>query len=332
MDAALDIGQATNQHGTRSWRRRFAWSLMIAVAAMALAAPRTGGATSADALAPEARALLVDVERIVDAEEASGWFLDEEAYSSVRSTMLESVCRTPPLARSSALDSLAVSAAAAGEPRVLYERRGRELTADVERALTLDRSLRVLTRAVASAEHDCPFWAEPSVEFRGLQTAQERIVLSLEGGGNAQVRRTDGDWTLGGGGLGRALVGYGIGPRLTLLAGAEFGGGAMLEPNSEQRNVVLNYFSALPMIVRVHRLAWHYDVELAPVGLFQSSNSAWSFGTRGGLSIGLSALRARGVLPWAGASLSYEYYFAGGGREAAQFLRGGLRVGFLWDP
>ena len=51
-----------------------------------------------------------------------------------------------------------------------------------------------------------------------------------------------------------------------------------------------------------------------------------------GTSIGILALRTRNVLPWAGVAATYEYYFEGGGRPAAHFIRGGLRVGILWGP
>jgi hypothetical protein len=37
------------------------------------------------------------------------------------------------------------------------------------------------------------------------------------------------------------------------------------------------------------------------------------------------------VIPWAGAVLAYERYFSNSARPAADFLRGGVRVGVIWD-
>ena len=42
--------------------------------------------------------------------------------------------------------------------------------------------------------------------------------------------------------------------------------------------------------------------------------------------------KVNGIIPWAGAALAYDYYFESGGRQPAQFLRGGLRIGASYDP
>jgi hypothetical protein len=222
--------------------------------------------------------------------------------------------------------------ALAGDPRALYEAAGRRRSRAVSHALDVGRQHRALRLASAGAEQDCPFWVEADPEFQGRQTDRNRFTLSLETGGNAQLRQTAGTWTLGGGGLARVLPGYGFGGRFSVLAGIEFGGGAMLRPNTDPTEFVINYFPALPIILRLHDVAWHYDFELAPVAIFQADDGDFSFGGRAGFSMGLFALRTRGVLPWAGAAIAYEHYVESGGRPAAHFIRGGLRVGVVWDP
>jgi hypothetical protein len=147
-----------------------------------------------------------------------------------------------------------------------------------------------------------------------------------------QLRQTADTWTFGGGGYGRLLPGYGFDGHVSVLAGAEFGGGAMLRPDTSPTELVINYFPAIPVLVRFHDGGWHYDIETAPVGLFQADDSSLSLGARIGGAIGIKALRTRGVLPWAGLAIAYEHYFPSGGRERAHFLRGGLRVGLMWDP
>jgi len=144
--------------------------------------------------------------------------------------------------------------------------------------------------------------------------------------------RTLGRFAFGAGGWGRILPGYGINDTFTLLAGAELGGGAMVRPNTGASQFIINYFPAIPVVLRVHHRTWHYDLEAAPVALFQADNTRFSYGFRVGGGLGFSALRRHNFLPWAGLACSYEHYFEGGGRAAAEFLRADLRVGFLWDP
>jgi hypothetical protein len=295
-----------------------------------LSAP--GARAEGPALPEAARGLLSDLERIVHAEESAGWFLTEDALRSIRKPVLESVCRTPEPARRAALAELERRQEDRGDAQALYERKGRVLDDEVKEALFLERQLLALRVAIERAEDECPFWIEPEATFRGRQTDRDRFTLNLESGGSAQVRETEGAWTLGGGGLARVLAGYGFDGRYTLLGGVEFGGGAMIKPRAEPTELVINYFPAIPLVLRVHDLAWHYDFETAPLALFQADNGAFSFGVRGAFGLGIAALRTRGIIPWAGAHVAYEYYVPSGGRAAQHFVRGGLRVGFIWDP
>ncbi len=283
-------------------------------------------------LSPEAESLLADVERVVSAEQGSGWFLDQQSQDSIRGTVLQSVCRAPEAARTAALAELERRHAARGDARAVFEREGRELTSRVEEALFVERQLEALRKANESAATACPFWVTVQSRFRGRQTDRDRFTLNLESGGNAQLRETESTWTLGGGGLLRVLFGYGFAGKATLLGGIEFGGGAMIKPNVDPTEFVINYFPALPVVLRLHDVSWHYDFEAAPVALFQADNGDFSYGVRGAFGLGLAALRTRGLIPWGGGALAYEYYLPSGGRAAQHFIRGGLRVGFVWDP
>lgn len=276
--------------------------------------------------------LLIDVERIVGAEESSGWFNDRDALEALEPALLQSVCRATPEARLEARERLDAAARSAGNPRELFSRAGRKLDDAAETALTAERRLRALEHTMARADTECPFFVDPDPAFQGRQTDRNRFTLNLETGGMLQLRQHAGRWTYGGGGAGRLLGAYGFGGRFTLLAGPEFGGGAMLESGESGKSAfVINYFPAVPVVARWHVGAWHWDAEVAPVSWFQASDTSFSFGGRAGLSVGVAALRTRGVIPWAGAALAYEHFVPSGGRERAHFLRGGLRVGVVWD-
>ncbi len=286
----------------------------------------------AQGLREDAAGLLADVERVVSVEQSLGWFVDRLAYEEALPAILQSVCRAPPAARVEARVELARRSRELGSSRELFLRAGRELDGKTKEALFVERQLGALDYAVARADADCPFFVEPEADFIGRQTDRNRFTLSLETGGMIQIRRTEGDWTFGGGGTARILPGYGFGGSITVLAGVEFGGGAMIRPGVQPTQLAINYFPALPLVLRLHDVSWHYDLELAPVALFQADDQDFSHGVRIGGAIGVAALRTRGFLPWAGLAVACERYFESGGRASATFLRGGLRVGLMWDP
>lgn len=277
-----------------------------------------------------ARALLSDVARIVAAEEVDDWFSDREAWQSVEGQLLPSVCRVTVAARDAALGSLRARHAQLGDAKALFAQQG-SLSGQVSDALTAERELSALERTV-SRQAECPFWIRAEPGFQGLQSDRQRITISIESGGNVQFRRTQQHWTFGAGGNGRLLVGWGFDGRFSVLAGPEFGGSALLRPNSNASEFVINYFPAVPVVFRSRQLTWHYDLEAAPVALFEADNTRLSYGVRVGGAFAFTALRRRNVLPWAGLALAYEHYFEGGGREPIHFLRGGLRIGLPWDP
>jgi len=302
-----------------SWLRAVKWLLV-------LCAPRLAWAQDLEG----ARSLMSDVSRIVAAQEAEDWFTDRQALRSIEEHVVASVCRATPEARAWALAGFVRRHAELGDAEQKYRSAG-ALTDEADDALTAERRLFVMQQALARVE-ECPFWVRPEPGFTGLQSDRHRLTLSVESGGNVQLRYTEGLWTFGGGGVGRLLFGYGLNGRYSLLVGPEFGGGAMLKPGTNASEFVINYFPAAPLVFRTRLLTFQYDLELAPVALFQADNSRWSWGARIGGCFAFTALRRRNVLPWAGVAVAYERYFAGGGREAAHFVRGGLRIGLPWDP
>lgn len=274
--------------------------------------------------------LLEDVRRVVAAEEVDDWFTDREAMRSIEEHLLPSLCRASLDARAQALRELMQEHAALGDPRALFSAQG-ELTPEVRRARTAERRLQALQQSL-DRQAECPFWIRPAPGFHGLQSDRKRLTFSAESGGDVQFRYTQRHLTFGAGGGGRLLVGWGFDGKYTLLFGPELGGSALLRPNSNASELVINYFPALPALLRVRQLTWHYDLELAPVALFEADNTRISYGARVGVCFAFTALRRHNVLPWAGLALGYEYYFPGGGREAIQFVRSGLRIGLPWDP
>lgn len=273
--------------------------------------------------------ILADVNRIVLAEEGNGWVLDRVAITAMYPNVLQTVCRATLNARQAALRDLTAELARVGDPKVLYQRSG-SLTSTVEAALHVQRMLATLQAVVDGAAADCPFYIRPQRGYDGRQTDRNRMTLSMETGGLVQFRYTNQELSYGGGGGLRILPGYGFG-RWSLLGGIELSGGAMVKANDTSK-FVLNYFPAVPVVVRLRGTMWHADVEAAAVSLLQGDNTNLSYGGRLGVGIGISALRTRFIIPWAGIGIAYEYFVESGGRPAASFLRGGVRLGFQWAP
>ena len=266
-----------------------------------------------------------DLERIVEVQSGAGWQIDKYEMEDMMPSALSSVCRVVPRGRTDLLALLNARILELGGPVEQAWAKTKQLS-DVKELLFVTRVRDLLAEAIRRAPQECPFWVEPEAKFKGLQSDFGAFALNVETGGMLQLRRTEGHVTYGGGGVFRLLVSRGFGDA-SLMTGIELAGGAMLKPGAEQ--FVINYLPAIPVVVRFWNVSWHYDLEAAPVALFQADDTKLSWGLRLGAGIGVQSRRARGVIPWGGFALAYEHYFAGH-RAAAEFVRAGLRVGIIW--
>jgi hypothetical protein len=274
--------------------------------------------------------LYADVRRIVSVEEtASDWFVDEQHQTTIAPAVARSVCQATVAAREEALRLARGEVARAGDPEALYRRHGSK-DDGVETALHAARVLSALERGIAAAGA-CPFWVRPQYAFVGRQRDVDRLSFNVESGGVAQLRSSGGEGFYGGGGGLRILPGWAFGRNIKLLVGAELGGGALVRFRDSSK-FALAWFPAIPAVLRIVDGSIHYDVETGLVGYFTTDDTRLSYGVRVGGGVGISALRTRSVIPWAGPAISYEYLPPSGGRETAHVLRGGLRVGIVWDP
>lgn len=273
-----------------------------------------------------AEGLRIDLERIVASEESGGWFLDTTHYDAMHSAVLQSVCRATPDARRLALERLRRESAALGDPRTTFEAAGRKMTSDVERSLHVLRMRTALTRAIHA---ECPFWVAPVFGYSGRQTDARRFTLNGEIGTLLQLRYSSERVTVGASPSIRVLGGYTFG-HVGVMVGGEFSAGPMIREDDSSK-VVLNYFPAAPVVLRIRDNNWIYSIETGLVTVMQGDDTRVSFGVRGGAGLGLMALRTRYFIPWAGIALYYEHYFEGA-RPSAEFLRGGLRIGVIFDP
>ncbi|WP_437736001.1 hypothetical protein [Sorangium sp. So ce1335] len=293
--------------------------------------------------------LLVDLEKMVEVQQSLGWTIDRYELDEIMSPALMSVCSATPETRVAALAALDRRIRELGGPvEEAFRRRGGDLD-EVADLLFATRVRALLHEAMRRAGHgddtrltsdargtrapretstECPFWLRPSPAFRGRETDAYRTTLNLEGGGLGALEAAQGRVLLGAGGSARLLLGRGINERWTFLAGGEFGGTAQFEQTETKTRFPIRFTAALPMVLRYHARTWHYEGELASIAYFTQDDLRVSPGLRVGTLIGVSALRVRGIMPWAGVGVAVEHVLETHQRPAQWNIKAGARVGF----
>jgi hypothetical protein len=290
--------------------------------------------TSAAAAEPPraVRALLDDLEKIVEVQVSVGWKIDRYEIEEMMPDALLSVCRTTEDTRSAALTALDERLDdLGGPPEEAYRASGGRYKA-IGPNLFVGRIRALLEEAIRRAPSECPFYIEQEPDFTGVQTDAHRFSISAAGGGLFTLQHWGGKvFKIGGGGSGRLLLSYGLTPRWSIMAGPELGVTAIFDQTEVSTNFPLQFVGATPIVVRLRSVTWHYDIEAAPLGFYTQTEGEVSFGLRGGFLVGVSTLRIRGIMPWFGVGANVEYIFPTDVRGGLTLLKGGARVGFDWD-
>lgn len=275
--------------------------------------------------------LIHDLEKIVELQNSVGWKIDRYEYDKMMPDALQSICRTSEDVHLAALTELDETLdALGGPPEERFKLTGS--MKGLDEALYQSRVRSLLMEGMRRGATECPFWITVEPEFKGIQTDAKRFTLSAEGGGLfALERMSGGTYEFGGGGSGRLLMGYGINQHWTVLLGVELGGLAIFDQTEAGTNFPIQFTGALPLVVRRLNISWHYDFELAPLAFATESERKATFGMRGGFLIGVSTLRIRKIMPWAGLGVAVEAIFGTDTRPSMLVLKAGARVGFDYD-
>jgi hypothetical protein len=279
-----------------------------------------------------AAALILDLEKIVEVQVSIGWKIDRYELEEMMADALLSVCRTTDETRSAALTALDDRLdAIGGPPEEAYRASGGRYK-EISQNLFVGRVRALLEEAIRRAPSECPFYIAQEPDFPGVQIDAHRFSISVAGGGLFTAQHWGGSvFEVGAGGAGRLLVGYGFSPRWSMLMGPELGVTAIFDQNEVSTNFPLQFVGAVPVVVRLRSVTWHYDMEAAPLGFYTKAEGEVSFGVRGGFLVGVSTLRIRGIMPWFGVGANVEYIFPTDARGGLTLLKGGARVGFDWD-
>jgi hypothetical protein len=274
------------------------------------------------------RALYLDLRKIVETNEDSGWIADGARLRANLEPALHSLCRTSDGAARALERWLETRLELqGGSALAVYRSHGRRLSAASE-ALSLERSL-LLLRYAESERAQCPFWLEPEAAFAGQHSDAQRWVLLAESTGFASLVLKR--WIPAIGGGGRLLLGRGFGPQLTAAIGAEaFASGAFI--SSDDHGFDATGSLAAPLLVRWSRLSRVIDLDVAPVLRFGSQRGAWPPGVRAELGAGISGLRGGAFMNYAMLYLGYELHFKSPHTPADNTIMIGTRFGTDWGP
>lgn len=301
----------------------------LVLSALALLGPAPARADGTDIAAD---ALVHDLEKIVEYQSSIGWKIDKYEYEKMMPDALLSVCRSTDEARLRALGDIDQRIDALGGPLEEAYRANNNSLSGLKELQFVTRIRALLEEASRRASSECPLGMDPDPTFKGLQTDAGRWTISVEGGGLFTLQRANpGGYQFGGGGSGRLLLGRGINQHWTILAGAELGGTALFDQTDKGTNFPLQFTGALPVVLRRHWVTWHFDFEMAPIAFATGDDYTVSPGGRLGILLGVSTLRIRGIMPWAGVGLAGEYISKAEHRPSRAVAKGGLRVGFDWD-
>jgi hypothetical protein len=277
---------------------------------------------------PSAAALFRDLQRLVTVRATRGWQIDRLAVAELEADALDSTCRTRPEARELLLGWVDSEIARRGGPvEEAWLREDRDL-GRVADLLELTRVRLLLAHAIAGAPADCPFWMEPAERFRGLQIADDRFQLVLEGGGRLIAYRSRGRTDVSAGGAGRLLVGRTLGARLALMAGLEVTGSAELPRDGEgdRTRVVFALDVAAPVVARCRLLNSFFEAAGGPLVHLTEDNRRLVPGLHTSVAFGVRALRQRFFVPGVAATLAYERTFPADGHAPLHLIKVGLRV------
>ncbi len=294
---------------------------------------------------PEAgapRALVRDIERVVDVRGSVGWLVDESELTVLVPDAMKSACQVTAEDRVAALVFLDGRVAdLGGDAANVWRARDKDLD-NIKELLLATRGRLLLRRADEWARAGrCPFWLEPSLAFGGVHTQGGRFVLSVEGGGRLTEEFALGRVRYGAGGSGRLMGGYGVSETWVLAAGLEFGGLARftnLQLGTQSELPQLVGFAAAPVVARwLFGRSAHGEIEAGPMAYIDSGSADpntgrvsghFDPGIHGGVALGGTYLRLqRGVIPKFSVALTVDYVPGAAGRPAVTQVGIGARTG-----
>jgi hypothetical protein len=274
------------------------------------------------------RALYLDLRKIVETNEDSGWIVDSTRLQVNLEPTLHSLCQVEPTMRL-ALDLWLAQQLqlAGGSALASYRKHGHRL-GPARDALTIERT-RTLLHYGQERVAQCPFWLEPQRDFLGHQGDAARWVVLAESTGFVSLVVPH--WIPGVGGGGRLLLGRGLSTQLTAAIGVEFfASGAFVTTDDHGFDATGSV--AVPLLLRYVRLSRLFDLGVAPVMRFGSRRPAWPPGGRVEIAAGISSLRGSAFMSYSMLYFAYELHWAGHEAPADHTLQIGTRVAVDWAP
>jgi hypothetical protein len=285
--------------------------------------------SSAEGFPEEVAPIILDMMHLIKVAQSAGWKIEKYEIEKLIPDALQSVCRVHPASRQAALASIEEQIQLSGGPVELLYQKNPKLK-KLRKQLTLDRVQDLLTESIKRAESDCPFYIQPEENFQSLQGTDHRFLFVVESEGSAQIEKKGAQLAYGGGGFGRLLFGKGFN-KASLLSGVEIAGSGLLVLGAPASEFQVRYSAAIPVVLRWTSINWQYEVETAPVFLFDDADFRVSYGLRASVGVGVhSHRRQQGFIPWGGLSVGLDHFFEGV-RPTTELLHIGFRAGFTFN-
>ena len=148
----------------------------------------------------EAEALRRDLMSIVAIAEQQVWTIDRYEIDELIPKALVCVCRSVPQVQTEALRLLKREINSMGGPVENAWKAADKDLSEIPLLVTLDRTAKLLERAIQSGAQDCPYHIEPEVPYIERNRAPNRLFISTEGGGLLNTRFVNDEVLAGGGG------------------------------------------------------------------------------------------------------------------------------------
>lgn len=280
---------------------------------------------------PVERALYIDARKALHGESRLGWTVDRVEIEESSGQAEPSACRVEEARRKNLRVWIEARIAEEGGGAEAQYKAGVDID-DLDEVIDLERTRALLDTVESHLPEDCPFWVKAERRFTGLHQNTRRFVLIAESVGGGSLLVSGGQLRTAGGGAARLLPAWGFSSRLSLAAGIEVGGDAVLEKTKDGSLAPVGAFRfGAPVSLRLTDIDRIYDLELAAVTRLTSGELV-PWGGRLALAGGISGLRRLGLMPAVQLWAAYEYYPEQDGQLAQHSLRLGTRVGIDWDP
>jgi hypothetical protein len=283
---------------------------------------------------PSGQGLAYDLDRVVEAQEQTGWSIDELETNEALKDTLQSLCRANAQEQQQTRILLDKDLLKAGGPSRLQWRSGQRDMRRLRPALRAERNLGLLDFGLLAQKRGaCPLGWEAQSPYQTIQDPMARWMFGIQTGGRAYAQVENGVLGAGGGGAGRLIMGPTFNRRWGLLAVLEFGGAGRFESFDLGQPIDVPDLLVMPAaLLQLRRQfgSYYLFMESGALGFLSKEDPDLRGGLRSAAGVGITRIKVGPVLPTLGAFIGYDRIAAGTSSAVIDQVYTGVNAGFLW--